>query len=259
MRGMSNGISKASGGGGAIAVAAQQHRNIFRGQFLGNSLTAGQVAQITAGTFDDLFVGDYWTINGVNYRIADIDYWFRTGDTEVTNHHLVIIPDTALYDAAMNETDTTEGGYYGSAMRGGDDGISSGNLAQAETIINAAFGSAHILNKRLHLTNSVTNGRPNTGTWYDSTIDLITEVNAFGTNMFNPMSNGSTTPYIYTLDTCQFALFQLAPVFLHIRAYWWLRDVGASNQFIYINSYGMVSRGNASRANTGVRPAFALI
>ena len=26
---------------------------------------------------DDLFIGDYWTISGVNYRIAAFDYWLH--------------------------------------------------------------------------------------------------------------------------------------------------------------------------------------
>ena len=70
--------------------------SIFRGKCLGDSLTAEQAAAIKAGTFQDMFVGDYWTIGVVNYRIAHLDYWLRCGDAECTKHHAVIVPDTCL-------------------------------------------------------------------------------------------------------------------------------------------------------------------
>ena len=58
------------------------HRNLFRGKYLGSSVSANQWAAIDDGTFTDLYVGDYWTtsvtIDGntsnVNWRIADINY-----------------------------------------------------------------------------------------------------------------------------------------------------------------------------------------
>ena len=68
---------------------AGYHNSVFRGKYLGTSVTAEQHAQIAAGTFKDLYIGDYWTINGVNWRIAHFDYWLRTGDTECTKHHIV--------------------------------------------------------------------------------------------------------------------------------------------------------------------------
>ena len=49
------------------------HNAVYRGKFLGNTVTAAQYAAIKAGTFDDLYIGDYWTIGGVNYRIAAFD------------------------------------------------------------------------------------------------------------------------------------------------------------------------------------------
>ena len=107
-------------------VSAMQHRNVFRGKNLGTSVTAAQKAAIQNGTFDDLFIGDYWVINGVNWTIADMDYWYNCGDTAFTRHHLVIIPGGQLYSAKMNDTNTTEGGYFGSKMRGGEDGVASG-------------------------------------------------------------------------------------------------------------------------------------
>ena len=86
------------------------NRNTYRGKNLGSSVTAAQKASIQNGSFDGLFIGDYWTIGGVKWLIADMDYWYNCGDTAFTKHHLVIIPETALYNAQMNTTNTTEGG-----------------------------------------------------------------------------------------------------------------------------------------------------
>ena len=51
------------------------HNSIYRGKPLGSTVTAAQYAEIAAGTFKDLYIGDYWTIGGVNYRIAAFDYY----------------------------------------------------------------------------------------------------------------------------------------------------------------------------------------
>lgn len=40
--------------------SVEMHRNIFRGKELGTSVTSSQLAAIQNGTFDDLYVGDYW-------------------------------------------------------------------------------------------------------------------------------------------------------------------------------------------------------
>lgn len=99
---------------GLVSVA--NHRNTYRGKYLGNTVTAAQKAAIQNGTFNDLFIGDYWTIGGVNWVIADMDYWYNCGDTAFTKHHLVIVPNKVLYNSQMNPTNTTVGGYVGSTM-----------------------------------------------------------------------------------------------------------------------------------------------
>ena len=97
-------------------ISPQTHRMIFRGKNLGSALSTAQKTAIQNGSFDDIFLGDYWVISGLTYRVADFDYWYRCGDTDFTNHHLVIVPDTNMYTHAMNDTNITEGGYVGSKM-----------------------------------------------------------------------------------------------------------------------------------------------
>lgn len=80
-----NGTRKISASDAAVEfaglVSAVNHRNIYRGKSLGTSVTAAQKAAIANGTFDDLFIGDYWTIGSIKYRIADMDYWLNCGDS----------------------------------------------------------------------------------------------------------------------------------------------------------------------------------
>ena len=230
---------------------AGYHNSVFRGKYLGTSVTAEQHAQITAGTFKDLYIGDYWTINGVNWRIAHFDYWLRTGDTECTKHHIVVVPDTNLYTARMNATNVTTGGYFGSEMK-------TTNLAQAETIVKAAFGADKILTVRRLFVNAVANGKPSNGSWYDSTVDLMTEGMAYGANWFTPACDGSTIPYLYTTDFKQLALFALAPSFICNRNWYWLQNVVSAADFAGVNGSGHESYTGASLVH-GVRPASAII
>ena len=89
------------------SVSVEIRRSIFRGKDLGSVVTTAQKTAIQSGTFDGLWLGDYWTINGVRWRIADFDYWLNCGDTVFSDHHLVIVPDTILYNAQMNATNAS--------------------------------------------------------------------------------------------------------------------------------------------------------
>lgn len=230
-------------------LAPEMHRNIFRGKSLGSSVTAAQKAAIKAGTFDDLYVGDYWTIGGVNWRIVDINYWMRCGDTDFTTPHLVIMPDVPLYNAQMNTTNITTGGYVGSAMY-------TTNLAQAKTTIANAFGDM-VLAHREYLTNAVYNGYPSGGSWYGSTVELPNEVMMYGSYIYTPAGDGSVILIRYTVNKSQLALFKLVPKFIHNRHWLWLRDVVSAADFAYVRDGGYPGCATAS-TSAGVRPVFAI-
>lgn len=236
------------------------HNSIFRGKFLGNSVTDAQKAAIAAGTFDDMYVGDYWTIGGVNYRIAHFDYWWNCGDIECGLHHAVIVPDTCLYNAQMHNTasgqyeageaNTTEGGYIGTDMY-------KTGLNQAKTMINNAFGAEHILSHRELLVNTVVNGKPANHAWYDSTVELMNEPMVYGSYIFTPACDGTTISYRYTIDKSQLALFAMRPDLICNRAAWWLRGVVSGAHFAYVGGHGDADCSTAS-APFGVRPAFRI-
>ena len=223
-------------------------RVLFRGKNLGTALTAVQKAAIKDGSFKGMFLGDYWSIGGRIWRIVDMDYWYNCGDTAFTSHHLVIMPDEALYNAQMNTTNVTTGGYVGSEMY-------KSNLANAKTIVNAAFQGS-VLTHREYLCNAVANGRPSGGAWFDSSIELPNESMMYGHPHFSPTSDGSTVTAIYTISKTQLALFMVCPRFIVNRAYnQWLRDVVSSASFASVSHYGNTTCFNAS-SSCGVRPVF---
>ena len=230
-------------------ISPKTHQTIFRGKSLGSSLTEAQKAAIQDGSFDDIFLGDYWTISGVTYRVADFDYWRRCGDTEFTRHHLIIVPDANMYSHVINDTNITTGGYTGSKMY-------TEGLTQAKTTISAAFGNA-VLTHREYLVNAVTNGRPSGGAWFDSTVELMNENMVYGSHILAPVSDGSTVPANYTINKFQLALFRVAPEFITNRAWYWLRDVVSGARFANVSGDGRADCSNASDSS-GVRPVFSI-
>ena len=223
------------------------HRSTYRGQSLGNSLTPTQKAAIDAGTFDDIFLGDYWTIGGITYRVADFDYWYGRGSIKVSKHHLVVVPDQNLYSARMNASATTATGYAGSQMR-------TTNLASAKTKINGAFPGA-VLNRRDVFSKEFADGVVTDWGAYDSSVDLMNEVMVTGAHHFE---SPAKFPQI---SNSQLALFQFAP--WHIppigtQAYW-LNSVANSADFVGIYIDGAIDSFLASDTSPGVRPAFAVV
>lgn len=228
---------------------AGAHNAIYRGKSLGSTVTTAQYNAIKAGTFEDLYIGDYWTIGGVNYRIAAFDYYLNSGDTNCTTHHAVIVPDTCLYNAQMNSSNVTTGGYVGSAMY-------TENLETAKTTIKNAF-SGHVLTHRIYLTNAVANGRASAGAWCDSEVDIMCEQMVYGSGIFSPVSDGSNVPTNYRVEKSQLPLFQHEPSRISNRATWWLRDVISASLFASVNGSGRAAC-NLASLSLGVRPAFCI-
>ena len=230
-------------------IPKEQRRMIYRGKNLGAVVTEEQKANIKNGTFKGFFLGDYWTIGSYTWRIVDFDYWYNCGDTAFTTPHLVIMPDKPLYNAQMNETNITTGGYTGSLMY-------TENLDQAKTLAASAFGDL-ILTHREYLTNAVTDGHASAGAWFDSTLDLPNEIMMYGCHVYAAMNNGTVIPTNYTIGKTQLALFTVVPKLISNRAAFWLRDVVSSAYFagVYDNGTAIYS---AASNSSGVRPVFAI-
>lgn len=227
---------------------AAAHNAIYRGKNLGTQFTAEMSTNIKNGTFKDLYCGDYLVINGTTYRFMDLDYLYKTGDTSLETHHILVVPDAPMYNHVMNDTNTTKGGYVGSKM------YISG-LDQALAKVKADFGEAHIVTYRNLLVNTVSNGAPSNWAWYSRQIDLMNEEMVYGARAWSQASqNGFDTG----TNKSQLAAFKHNHSLISsCRSWYWLRAVRSSANFCLVGSGGSANHSGASDAS-GVRPCFLI-
>ena len=265
----------------AYPDGAEAHNAMWGGRDITAAFNNGTVsANIANGTFKDIFPGDYITKQvtiprvladdgttelfaggtyTVNWVIADCDYWINKGDqgNGMETHHVVIVPQAPIFNANMNATNTTEGGYKGSEM------YKNVIPACATGIVNA-FGGEHILTFRDHLTRdmntsavssgiTVLTGAPNwNGVWHSQQCNLMSEAMVYD----GPHCASSALDNI--MATRQMSAFRLSEKLINYnRQWWWLRDVVSSALFAFVYGGGGALAGNAS-AVYGVRP-FALL
>ena len=222
-------------------------RKVFRGKNLGSSLTADQLTTIQSGVFSDMWVGDYWNINSINWRIVDFDYWYYMPYPNTAGHHLVIMPDTVITTGKMNNSADADGGYNWSDIRNG------GSLSTARTMAEAAFTAARIKTIRQFVTWD--NDRDSTTDEVSTIIELPSASMLFGGNPTGERSD------LESLG--QFALFQIAPNFIYEpqqagRLGYWLRDIASTSKFCAIGIKGQLTYSYASNTVHGVRPVFAI-
>ena len=246
---------------------AEAHNAMWGGRDITAAFDAGTVSEhIADGTFKDIFPGDYITkqvtISGtaytVNWVIADCDYWWHKGDQNngMETHHVVIVPQAPIFNANMNATNTTEGGYAGSRM------YRETIPACATGIVNA-FGSSHILTFRDSITRAVNTSSISSGApfwtgassdwgWYDAQCNLMCERMVYGMPAF------SSSAWDAGVATRQMSAFRLSEKLINYnRQWWWLRDVVSSAGFADVDGCGAAATGAASGVY-GVRP-FALL
>ena len=240
---------------------AGAHNAFYRGKSLGTAVTEDQWTVIGNGTFTDIYPGDYWTIDDRVYLVGGCDYWYGTGDTNCTTHHLIIIPAINLIapdgtNKLLNSTDTATGAYVGTNFYKG----TGNNTAKADctSIIDSAFGSAHILTHREYLKNAITNNYESAGAWYDSTLELPSEEMVYGHKVFGNALNGTNLAHSYTNSINQLPVFAHNPALISNRSCYWLRDVVGSASFTRVSEDGQCSRAIASNTDGGIRPVFGI-
>ena len=222
---------------------AQNHRAFPRGKYLGNTFSTAQAAAIANGSFNELWVGDFWTINGVNYRIVDVNY-----HRNVSVPHLVIMPDAPLYKAAWDtSTGRTTGGYWNANL------VKNG-LTTAETMIKSAFGPTRVLQYEGFFPLSAdATGRPNNLELRSIYLEIPCEFQIFGARVVG--AEGTTKWVNQERGAMQLALFS------HWGLYgvandldFWLRDT--STEY----ARALVRQGGATLDDSitmhGVRPLF---
>jgi len=250
-----------------VPNSAEAHNCFYRGE---NLLGTGHFASLSAlseavqaGDFSDIFVGDYIeqsvTVSGTAYnavwRVAGINYFANVGDTQPASNHLVMVPDGILGSAQMNSTNTTAGGFLGSAMW-------TTTLPLYVTGIRNAFGSSHVLKHRRLLSSTMNADLASMSipgwkgavtwdgwSWTDVYVCLMTNTMAIG-------RSGTASSARDEIDTTgQLPLFRLANNKISCRSAWWLSAVAGSTIFSLVHAGGDTGAGAASDS-PGVRPYF---
>lgn len=245
-----------------VPDGAPTHNNVFRGQNLG-ALNATHIANIQNGSFHDMFIGDYFSINGSNYVIAGINYKRHHGDNMDLGNHLVLMPSdwsktptqtlnpdgkTTHY---MQDTDTTAGGFAGTKLY-------KTYLPQIQTKLESDFG-AHLMTFRTVVSTHVDDsGAPDQGEWRDAKVSIPNEVMIYGTTLNGNNKNNSW--YNVGDENSQLPLMRLNDAernFNRIGAIW-LRDIHSASGFALADYNGVAGWRGASDPWCGVR-AFFLI
>ena len=257
-----------------ITSIAENHNNIFRGDDLfAKGYDINDIcAMISDGSFSDIYIGDYFTLSGdianvpcfveqtsddgtkslvestqtvtynTKFRIAGLDTYLNTGDTAFTQHHAVIVSDKNIGTNRMNSTNTAVGGYVNSFM-----------FASVLPVYNTHFDvklNNHLLTHREILSSSATNSTANNWEWHDIKINLMSEPEVYGSNLWG-------NKYDAGVNYRQFPLFRIASEYVCNRSWCWLKAIAGGNEFV-----AMTSNGNATRNGAGValavRPCFCI-
>lgn len=237
---------------------ASARNSVYRNKNLGSSVTEEQFAAIAAGTFDNLFLGDHWVIDGVTWVIAGFNYWNNTGYPKRLNkNHVVVVPGSNIVSGKLNNAGSTSDGYTGTDFYTGNN--SNTAKADADAIIKAAFGADHILTHREYLVSAVTDGLPSTMTWADSTFELMTEEMVFGNSIAVAAKTGSTNPPDQS-GVCngQLPLFAIDHQRIGNGGIYWLRNIVSSTRFVLVDQGGNRQLVTADTSR-GIRPAVGII
>ena len=236
--------------------------------------------QISDGTFDDIYVGDYIVsehqdseVKNIIWLIADLDNYWNQGDEALKQHHATIIPSSQLTLASMNSENTSEGGYAGSEMFKSilgtieeKDGVKTATGVLGDYIY-PDFGD-HIIKYKTPLADKIdtdrtnnyglNNGASSGWHWFPRYLDLMSEVNVYGTTVW------SSSGYDIGIDNRQYAIFQLRPELINQtlnsnRFSYWLKAVVSSKSFARVISYGSADEvWEGASASLGVRPRFLI-
>ena len=266
-------------GGKELVIPAEigEHNGIFRGKCLngnpatmypilpigntknlpGGGYTIEQVlANISAGNFDDIYIGDYFIdSNNKVYRIAGLDTeWNKVGGLHLTYNHAVIVTDFALTDMHWNPTDTTARGYQHSAVQSYCD-------EYVQAAIESIFGAAHVLTVRDLLSNAINAEAPSPGYsawkgvasdrgWYSHKVRLMSEVEVYGAKVYSGANDIGTANE-------QFPLFRLMPqLATSIGYYYWLSGIASATYACCVNGGEGCADANRASFTAGVRVRF---
>ncbi len=277
-----------------IKQGVQTRRNTYRGKDITEYYNDGKLfSMIKSGKFDDIYVGDYIVSktqdeskHNIVWLIADLDNYLGMGDQDLglQLHHATIIPAYMLEQDKMNPSDSalagaskvpsaeSLGAYKGSEMY--QVTLNTVLSRYIEPDFCKSDSDCHIIEYRSLVTDNVkvdssnqwgaNNGASSDWKWEDRKLDLMSEVNVFGTTVW------SSSGYDIGIDNRQYAIFQLRPELINQdlssiaeatpRRYgYWLKAVSHSTTFTNVGSGGGASSDVGHASNLlGVRPRFLI-
>lgn len=267
----------------SIPNSAASHNAIFRGMDLTNKYTVDQICErISSGTFEDLYIGDYFDITFTNPSgseeqmrciLAAFDYYYHpVGYSGTNQHHALIVPKNCVSGSyAINtkyEKYPSEKGFTKSTMF-------TTILPSFVTPLQTALNNHIIQHKNYFVSGLNAYGASAAGvgmTGYASSwsniatyLSLLSEVQVYGTQVW------SSSPYNVGYDTGQLPLFafdktaKLAGEGGGVQDkgagnsynYWWLRDLVSADSFARVYATGRAFHDNAL-SGTGLRPFFLI-
>lgn len=257
-------VYKSAGYHNSIADPDRNLMNYFSSyDELSTQIQKGDFSNIFPGAYIDQAITTTYGTNSIRWRVAGCDVYKRrgwkdsvTGNGEITKHHIMLIADSSGRAHKMNDTDTTTGGYKGSAMWT--------TVLPAYAIgIQNAFGSNHVLTYVNLITNSVNTAATSSGytglsvasneyEWNDCVVDLPSEVQVCGGRVF------SSSGYDIGIRNSQLPIFSLCPDLVCIRARWWLSSVAHSSAFCSVGHGGDANFDVASNSLI-LRPIFLFV
>lgn len=226
----------------ATRSAAYHNAMPKRGKYLGSSITNAQLNAIANRTYDGLWLGDYWTINGRTHTIVSFEPYWNVGDTALTRGHIGVVTDGGWSSAWYTSNDTSRG--YVST----DAGTIRKYLQDTVTpLIKTDFGNSHVLTYRALYPSAYSSGAATGWAWVDACVELLDEVEVYGCQIWG------SSPYEVGHSARQLDLFRIDPAAKYRRASWWLRSVYSATWAAYVAGPGDAAGWNAS-AVRAVRP-----
>lgn len=235
---------------------AGAHNGIFTEKFLGTFNNVDEVKKflsdhkVAEKQYTGLYVGDYLRLNDGVYNkdwvIAGFELYNNKGDNPLTVGNIVLIPRTPLVNKQMNPTNTTEGGYYNSAMH-------QTHIPEIVANLEKVLGNT-LLTRRCLLSNSVSSTLPSmagagsTGCsngwgWYDCKAVLMSEVEIYGTTLLS-------SSFYDIGEACEkLPIFNFINYVKYSRSCLWLRAVASDGRFVVANGSGDAGSGESGTSD----------
>ena len=213
------------------------HRCIYRGMNLGSTITAEQHAEISAGTFRGLWLGDYWTdSSGRRWRIADFDYFDVNQHSEVNGayngHTIQLVCDTIYGQSRFHSsTDMKSVGYQTSEIR-------STVVAAAYNQLSSDFGT---LAKKevINSTAIADNGSISSVIRTAGALELLSSRMVLGELLYGDVNDSAGGSGVRTsTQHHQLALFNFASAFIANGQPYWLSDLANSSKAVFLSERG---------------------